>query len=132
MSLYDSYTEELHNSALVAELCCECGCTMAPGTDYWLMTAKYGRKKDTFRTCLDCATVRKMIGAECFVPTQLYQELRAHRAKLSYDDTFNWAKFTNALAALQQRMGRGTKHPVPTYSPTPLRGARHVTGGWRG
>jgi hypothetical protein len=99
----------------------------------WILVCKDGRKKVEYITCNECHDLRESFLLEVFTPTMLEAEIRALRAKVSYDDNFNWAKLTNALAGLlQRRRQAATPAPVPTHSPTPVRGCRVVLGGWRG
>lgn len=128
MSLFTSYTDVQQETLPSAGSCCECGCVVDRG---WLLTCIDGRKKYKYFTCDECHEVRDLL-PDVFTPTMLEAEIRALRAKISYDDNYNWAKLTNALAGLLQRRRRAAKPaPVPTPSLTPVRGCRVVLGGWR-
>lgn len=131
-----THTEKLQSSALVAELCCECGCEIPAKEEHWLLACEFDGKKLKFRTCGFCHGLREEhIKEGMFHPGYLAQDLANLRAKLSYDDSFHWAKLTNAVAALRARQRtaqRAKPQGVPPYSPTPLNGVRVISGGWRG
>jgi len=40
--------------------CCECGGTIKPGEKYEYVTAKWGGAISTYKTCLDCLSIRKV------------------------------------------------------------------------
>lgn len=101
-----------------------------------MLSCEFDGKKMKFRTCDFCHTLRNdHIKDGVFHPGYLAQDIAALRSAVSYDDNYNWARLTNAVAALRARQRSAQRQApkgTPPYSPTPLNGIRAVTGGWRG
>ena len=108
--------------------CCEC--LMALKGFYWKLTCTDNGEQHHYPTCEACRAQRMEFCTEFFTPGHLMADLETLRSALSYDSARPWAMLTNAVSLLRQRRQGAKVPPVPTYTPTPLRGLRVVSGGF--
>lgn len=127
---YLSY-EDIATHAPKAIRCCECLGPIPKKASYWMLVCSDpGETPAVFSTCEACHAQRLEFCTEFFTPTNLLSDLEALRSALPYDSARPWALLTNAVSLLRQRIGGANPKPLPTYTPTPLRGVRAVYGGF--
>lgn len=133
MEKYD-HTKTTFPVAKNEQTCTECVSLIGEGVKYEYLRCRdklpSGRTRWlNFRTCPECLAQRQEFCTEFFTPGYLLQDLEQLKSKIAYDDSFGWAKVTNAVAAFRLRR-KAALASVPNYTPTPLRGPRVVYGGF--
>lgn len=73
----DGVIEVISESTVTARKpfkCCECRRTLPPGTEYEKIVGKFEGEFLRYRTCLDCANIRRGFSCNGWVYTQLWEE----------------------------------------------------------
>lgn len=129
---YLSY-EDIPTHAPKAIRCCECQGPIPKKASYWMLVCSDpGETPVVFSTCEACHAQRIEFCTESYTPGWLLDDLEALRSALPYDSARPWAMLTNAVSLLRQRKAGASPKALPAYTPTPLRGARLVLGGFAG
>ena len=87
----DDYdTADFHKSvkrkAIKEHKCCECGRTIERGEIYEYVSAKYDGRIDTFKTCLDCLSIRDVFFCNGWLYEGMKEALWEHLLEMSFGE----------------------------------------------